>query len=839
MRLLLIEDNEDDYILLSETLIEAESQVEIAWCDTLHAGLAYLQGHPVDVILLDMGLPDSHGLATFDRVQLLFPALPIVIISGNDSDEQAIEAVRRGAQDYLVKGQINRSLLIRALHYAQERKMIQEALRHTENRYRNVVEEQTDLICRYNRTFCITFVNKAYSTWYGKEPDEMIGLNLFDLIPPELHAEVSTQLALLSDTTPILTNAYYSKHANGQYRWIQWTDQAMVDAQGCISEYQSVGRDITELHQLEEALRASEKENRQYAQALEQRVVERTTELNRAYSELAANEEELAHLVELQRAIVQSTDLAIITTSPHGLVQSFNPAAEKMLGYQSTEVINQLTAEQFHDVAEITARAAQIAMELDEPIAVGFTTFIARSKRGLPNTDEWHYRRKDGSFVPVLLTTSALRNRHGRVTGYVGIATDITERKRIEDDLRQLNDALTVANVELQQAARLKDAFLANMSHELRTPLNAILGRVEALQEHIYGVINERQQHALQSIQDSAHHLLKLINDLLDLAKIEAGKLGLVMSDSAIDQLCATSLQMVSQLAQAKRLQITSTLHTAASTIRADERRLKQILVNLLSNAVKFTPEGGMIGLEVTDDPLQQLVHFCVWDTGIGIADHEREQLFKPFVQVDSSLARQHEGTGLGLALVEHLTHMHHGTIRLESQPGLGSRFTVSLPCTIPNEVPIFALPTPQPRGTAVPEDTQATTQAPVVLLADDNTQTIDLLRDYLEMHGYTIHVAMNGYEAVQKAVQLKPAMILMDIQMPGMDGLEAIQHIRNETTLAEVPIIAVTALAMLGDREACLAAGANSYLAKPVSLRELVVEMERLMPSHSKVAQC
>ncbi len=508
---------------------------------------------------------------------------------------------------------------------------------------------------------------------------------------------------------------------------------------------------------------------------------------------------------------------------------------------------------------------------------------------------------------------------------------------------------LSVANAELARAARLKDEFLANMSHELRTPLNSILGRSQALQEEIYGPLTPKQAEALQGVEESGRHLLALINDILDLSKIEAGKLDLQSEPLDVDQLCRTSMRMVTQAAQHKRISLSITVDSQVETIMADERHMKQMLVNLLSNAVKFTPEGGNVGLIVQGDRARQAVTFTVHDNGIGIAEDDLPKLFQPFVQIDSRLSRQYEGTGLGLALVARLAEAHGGSVALESTPGQGSRFSVTLPWkpaqASPLRTPDIAgntASTPavnhalviedspaaaeritlflselgarvnvythgsgaveqaiemqpdlivldvllpdllgwevlrglkaEPRTQAIPvvvmsvvdEPERARTlgaaavllkpidretlyqtlrqvlaknEPPIhtalviaqhaerlrILLAEDNEPSIELLEYYLQTKGYEVTVARNGGEAVLRAQEAPPHAILMDIQMPGMDGLEAIRRIRADASLQAIPIIAVTALAMPGDRERCLAAGADDYLTKPVNLQALL----------------
>ena len=400
-----------------------------------------------------------------------------------------------------------------------------------------------------------------------------------------------------------------------------------------------------------------------------------------------------------------------------------------------------------------------------------------------------------------------------------------TERASLAWRVAERTAELSVANAELGKVARAKDEFLASMSHELRTPLNAILGLSEALQEQTYGPLTERQLKSLRTIEESGRHLLALINDILDLSKIEAGKVELQIDSVSVESVCRVGLQFVKQTAVKKQIKVSSNLDPRAKVILADERRLKQILVNLLSNAVKFTPEGGSVGLETQADAENGVLRFTVWDTGIGIAHQDMGRLFKPFVQLDGGLSRQYAGSGLGLSLVQRMVEMHGGSVSVESDgvPGHGSRFSVSLPWTdsdarVPGAEKV-AIEPPVRAGATLPA------RPITVLLVDDNEASLDMMSEYLQDKGYRVIPARNGREAVQRAREDRPDLILMDVQMPGMDGLEAIRHIRSDSGPGEagVPIIALTALAMPGDRERCIEAGANGYLSKPVSPKGLI----------------
>jgi CheY-like chemotaxis protein/two-component sensor histidine kinase len=342
------------------------------------------------------------------------------------------------------------------------------------------------------------------------------------------------------------------------------------------------------------------------------------------------------------------------------------------------------------------------------------------------------------------------------------------------------------------------------------------------------GPLNERQQKYLATIRESGQHLLDLINDILDLAKIEAGQVTLSRDKVNLAAMCQSSLRMIKQLAQKKNHQVFFEMETGLGAVWADERRLKQMLVNLLGNAVKFTPEGGKIGLQVRGDREKNIIYFTVWDTGIGIHEKDLPRLFQPFTQLESSLARQAGGTGLGLALVAKMAAMHGGGVSVESEPGKGSRFTIRIPWESALETgPLHEWKT----GKLPPPPQPAEDQKHTILLVEDTEEVTMLLRDYLQYNGFKVAAAPNGVEAITQAEMIQPSLILMDVQMPVMDGLEATRRMRQIPSLQRIPIIALTALAMRGDRERCLEAGMNDYISKPVVLKDLLQIIQKHLP--------
>ncbi len=549
--------------------------------------------------------------------------------------------------------------------------------------------------------------------------------------------------------------------------------------------------------------------------------------------------------------------IGIVIHEANGQVHSINQSAQKLLG---TAVQPGLPLKDF-------TQAAQLYLDEEKTLCSLEHLPAWQVLQGAPCAQqEWEIRQQhlwhvvEARAVPVY-------DAEGRLLLVSVALQDISERRAAERLLREYNrrlsqevtdrtddlcrakeeaeaatkakteslKQLSASNLELAKANQMKDEFLAAMSHELRTPLNAILGMSEALMEKIYGELTEKQEKYLNTINTSGRHLLSLINDILDLSKIEAGKFELNAENVDLNALCQASLLFVNEAAQKKTIHLHSEIQIGRRRLNMDQRRFKQILINLLNNAVKFTEEGGSVGLEVKAEPELQAIRFRVWDTGYGIPATLMPKLFKPFTQLDGQLNRQHSGTGLGLALVKRLVELHGGSIAVQSEVGQGSQFDVFLPCEIESSASLtlnkIQITAAAPLLVAA-EQTALHTQD-LILLVEDNSMNLDLYADYLRAKGYQIAIARTGEEAIRSVLEQPPALILMDIQMPGMDGLEATRHIRTYAQFRHTPIIALTALTMPGDRERCLAAGMNEYLSKPVRLPELLQAIERQFNQH------
>ncbi|WP_165230624.1 PAS domain S-box protein [Aquisphaera insulae] len=676
-------------------------------------------------------------------------------------------------------------------------KLAELSLRESEERFRTVVESVPAGLIVVDAAGLITMVNGRFVDWLGYERDELIGKSI-DMLVPESARGHHEQLRGQFTASPFRMDMGHGRELNAVRKdgsefpveiglnLVQTDSGPMVLA---------AVMDATERRRADQAIRAL------------------NAELERQAAAQAADVHKLARIID------SSTDY-IATATPEGVPMWENEAFRRILGIRPVTEGLPRSIKDYHP-PESSARIIQEGI----PTAV-------REGHWLGETE---VLTAAGRARPVSQLILAHRGNDGGVAFFSTIMRDITERKEMEEALRQRSEELTRTNLELTHASRLKDEFLASMSHELRTPLSAVLALSESLVEGVYGAMTDEQVSVIRDVEKSGRHLMGLINDILDLSKAEAGQIRLDPIPTSIDSICQGSIRLVRQAAQSRNLRLSCATDGGADSILADELRLKQILVNLLSNAVKFTPEGGAVGLDVKADKASRSLTFTVWDTGIGIREEDMKILFQPFRQIDSRLSRQYTGTGLGLALVEKLTALHHGVVSVESEPGRGSRFIVTIPWEPfdePEEYdpgrataspPLEARPTRSAglaSGEAAGEAPEP--EPPLILLADDDELNRKLISDVLVAAGYRVSQARDGEEAIRMASTLQPRLVLMDIQMPGIDGLEAIRVLRSAPETRTLPIVALTALAMSGDRERCLDAGADAYLSKPMTLREL-----------------
>jgi PAS domain S-box-containing protein len=665
-------------------------------------------------------------------------------------------------------------------------------LQQSKERFRNLVETSSDWIWEINKFGVYTYASPQIINVLGYSPEEVLGKTPFDLMPP---AEAAKVLDKFMQFIPVqapfqcLENTNY--HKDGRLIILETSGVPIFDADRQFCGYRGMDRDITIRKQAEQELRN-----------LSDRL-----DLAIKSAQIGIWDWDIVN----DRLVWDNRMYELFGVSPMSCDLSQEAWA------QFVQIIHP-------DEQVILYETVQQVITQDQELDTEFRIILP-----------------DGKIRIIKAYGLVQRNSQGQPQRLIGINYDISDRKLAEAQLQQTNEQLAASNAELARATRLKDEFLANMSHELRTPLNAVLGISEALQQGVFGVINEKQRQSLQIIERSGNHLLALINDILDLSKIEAGQMKLNYTPIAISRLCQSSLAFIKQQAYQKRLQLELKIQPHLPKLLLDERRICQVLINLLNNAVKFTPEGGQITLEVTCQRLApetemtsqpDCIRFAVIDTGIGIAPDNIHKLFQPFIQIDSAFNRQYAGTGLGLALVRRLVELHGGRVGVSSELGVGSCFTVDLPCTQSDSSPeLVNVGSPDANSTF-----QATAEySPLILLAEDNEANIFSISSYLEAMGYRIILAKNGQDAIALVKAQVPDLILMDIQMPGMDGLEVIKQIRLDQNFADIAIVVLTALAMPGDREKCLVSGANNYLTKPVQLKQLATIIQQLLTTKDK----
>jgi len=400
----------------------------------------------------------------------------------------------------------------------------------------------------------------------------------------------------------------------------------------------------------------------------------------------------------------------------------------------------------------------------------------------------------------------------------VGMLTDDFNDmlEQIEADL-----ALRAAKEGAEAASQAKSEFLANMSHELRTPLNAIIGFSEVLLDKMFGDLNDKQEEYLHDIFTSGQHLLSLINDILDLAKIEAGKIELEPGVFDLREVLHGSLVMVRERAQLHDMSLSIEIADDIDTAVGDERKVKQILFNLLFNAVKFTPDGGQVGM--TAHTAGSEVRIAVWDTGIGIAPDDQERIFEAFQQVGGGLTAKAEGTGLGLALTRKLVELHGGTLSVQSALEQGSTFTFTLPIVDGAEPLSLA---PVPGVWAQEQGAQTAAAGPLVLVVDDDPKSAGLLRIYLSEAGYTVDIARDGEEGLEKIKHRPPDVVVLDVLLPNMDGWALLTQLREDAHTRQIPVVIVS---IADEKPKGLALGATEYFVKPVHKEQLLHAFEAL----------
>ena len=640
-----------------------------------------------------------------------------------------------------------------------ELKQTEKALRLSEERYHLLFESNPHPVWVYDlESLAIVDVNRAAIKNYGYSRQEFLTLTIKDIRPFE-------------DVPALLESVASSGTAsdeNGIWRHRK-KDGTLIDVEISSHPLLYGGRDarlvvstnITKRQKAEEALRRSE---------------------------------------ESFRLLVSGVkDYAIFMLDPEGRVASWNAGAEGIKGYRADEILGQ-SSSRFYPPEDIVQN--KLSEELREA-----------ATQGRVEDEGWRVR-KDGSRFWANVVITALRDEHGNLIGFSKITRDITDRK-------QTQEALVRAKEEAERSNKFKDQFLSTMSHELRTPLNAVVGFSDLLTEEHYGPLNDRQKRYVNHIQNGGKHLLRLINDILDLSKIEAGRLQLAIESVPVRASVVDVVDSMRPLADKKSQSLVQNAVPDLS-VRADSTRFKQVLMNLIGNAIKFTPEGGKI--ELAAQQLGDIVRVEVRDTGPGIPPEEQQRIFEAFYRLGRS-EKVTEGTGLGLAITRRLVELHGGQLGIESQPGSGSCFYFTLPLSL----------TSQPAANSGTKSGLSVGETPRILVVEDDAKAAHLLQLQLTSAGYEVVLCDQPQRAMEMAADLQPSAVTMDIIMKPINGWELLSILKRDPRTAAIPVIVVSIV----DQPATGALlGADEYIVKPVEKATLLAAVERCLNRRGRIGR-
>jgi PAS domain S-box-containing protein len=609
-----------------------------------------------------------------------------------------------------------------------------------------------DLLCIAGSDGYFKRLNPAWEKVLGYTTDELRAKPVLEFVHPDDRTATIRDSEKLAKGQNTICFENRYQCKDGSYRSLLWSATPFAEEQVIYA----VARDITELNRAEEALRQSE---------------------------------------ERFRLMVENViDYAILLLDPNGNVVTWNAGAERIKGYRAEEIIGRHFS-QFYPAEDVENGKPQ--RELEQAIANGRLE------------DEGWRVRKDGSTFWANVIITALRDPSGTLRGFGKVTRDMTERKRTQE-------ALLLAKDEAERASKFKDQFLSTMSHELRTPLNAVLGFSELLTDKRYGEMNERQSRYVNHINTSGKHLLKLISDILDLSKIEAGRMEIIREDVAVDSVYTEVLNGLQPLADKKSQTLVRQVEPNLY-VRADPTRFKQILMNLIGNAIKFTPERGRIELAARSAGAQVRVE--VRDNGPGIPPEDQKRIFEAFYRRAES-GKAVEGTGLGLAITERLVHMHGSQLGVESRPGQGTCFYFSFP--------LVANP---PIQTERAVSTKPAIRRARIFVIEDDPASAQLIESQLLSAGYEAIRCEEPLRAREMAAKLQPDAITLDLLMKPVHGIEVLLELKNGVRTCKIPVVVVTIV----DQPAIgTVLGADEYLVKPVDKAGLLAALERCLSRHA-----
>jgi PAS domain S-box-containing protein len=719
-----------------------------------------------DLLLTEHSAPGWNWHVALDALRSRPESIPLIVLAHDLDPRLLMNCVLEGAADCLHTGELFRLPIsakqVLELKAARHEPGARDVVR-ADLRFRQIFEASPDAILQVDRNGRIVLANAVAGEMFRCRLDELPGKSVDDFVPGRFrgrHPEYREHYQSKPITRPMGSGLdLWARRADGSEFPVDITLSPLDTKDG--PQVMCVVRDMTDRKRAEEDIRG-------------------------------------------QAQLIEASHDAIIVREPAGRILQWNAGAQETYGWPAVEAVGQISHTLFQ---------------------TGFPVSLDEVEAALHHDDRWdgelRHTRRDGARITVDSRHILIRATDGTPATVLEINRDITQRKLAEEAVAALNARLAAANKELElrnreveRANRMKSEFLASMSHELRTPLNAIIGFSDLLAEQIAGPLSAKQQRFVNHIQQGARHLLALINDILDLSKVEAGRLELNLENVAVAGVLADVLTGMRQAAAAKNIPVHSSIGPDV-TVFADRVRFKQILLNLLGNAVKFTPDGGKIWVEAVER--RGRVTVSVSDTGLGIPVEEQEAIFDAFHQAGATTKGLKEGTGLGLAISRRLVEEHGGRIWVESEPGKGARLSFTMP------VGRAAAEEGAP-GYVAATHTGAR-ERPLVLVVDDEPAARELLASWLEPEGYELVMAGSSAEALAKAAAHAPDAITLNMLMPGKGGWDTLYELKKTPVTATIPVIVVT---VVDEPKVGLALGAAEYLVKPVDKETLLETVRR-----------
>lgn len=763
LRILHLEDDPADAELIAAALRADGLACECTQAQSRAEFVAAME-QPWDLILADYALPGFDGISAQHIARARRPDVPFVFVSGSIGEEIAVERLKAGAVDYVLKQRLNRlpSAVRRALEEAGDRRA-RRALEQAVEFLQHLIAASPSMIFRFDAAAQrATFVSPNVTSLLGYAPEEMLEVPGFwlGLVHPDDRARVENRLeTAIRDGITQLQEEYRVRHKDGRYRWFFTLLRVDYDASARPLSVLGYALDITDRK---------------------------------------AAEEDLARVNAFLDSVIEHLPAMLFVKDARDLrYVRLNQAGERVLGLNRGDVIGRSDADVY------PPPIAERLRSMDRTVLSGRS--VVETAEEIVATRERGPRVMHTKKIPIC-------DENGSPVYLLGISEDITDQKMAQEAAR-------LSKLEAERASRAKSEFLSRMSHDLRTPLNAILGFAELLG---MDALPGEQAESVRHIQQAGGHLLDMINEVLDIARIEAGHLALVFEPVTVEAVVLESMDLVRPLSASRGIRMTAELQPPPLCVHADRRRVKQILVNLLSNAVKYNRAHGSI--TVSARRADGRVRLSVTDTGAGIPADQLPRLFQPFERLSADRTSI-EGTGLGLAVSKGLVLAMGGTIGVESAPGVGSTFWIDLGEAAVAEAP--SVSTPAVRGDAAGADAAGT-----ILYVEDNGSNVRLMERLLgRRDGIRLLTTDTGAAALDLVAHDRPDLILLDLHLPDMPGEEVLHALQADAGTREIPIVILTADATSDHTDRLLAAGARAYLTKPLQLARLLQLFDAWLP--------